>query len=148
MVYQTPNAKNAKSDSCWDLIKHIKTFLKHGLMFLLAFCLVLSPNFIKISAEDVNWTEVANTGNGIQFIDAKSIKYKNNDILYVLSKYSELNPDNQKIINTNTYLMAIDCENRLFSKLPVNSDLIKVKKWDAPINDKLIKKTIINSCSY
>ena len=44
--------------------------------------------------------------------------------------------------------MAIDCEKRLFSKFPVNADLKQVKSWDKPINNKLIKKTIINTCSY
>ena len=69
-------------------------------------------------------------------------------MLSVRTKYSEINPDNQEIVNTSLYLMAIDCDNRLFSKLPVNGDLKQVKKWNKPINDKFIKKMIINSCSY
>ena len=44
--------------------------------------------------------------------------------------------------------MAVDCENRLFSKLPVNGELKQVKTWEEPSNNKLIKKTIINSCSF
>ena len=44
--------------------------------------------------------------------------------------------------------MAIDCENRLFSKFPVNTNLKQVKNWEDPINNKLIKKAIMNSCSY
>ena len=60
-----------------------------------------------------------------------------------MTKYSEVNPEDQNIINTTSYLMAIDCENRLFSKLPVNGEIKQVKNWENPINDKLIKKTII-----
>jgi hypothetical protein len=100
-----------------------------------------------MSAE-IDWIEVDKTTNGIQFIDSNSIKYNNRGFLSVLTKYSEINPDDQTIVSTNSYLMAIDCENRLFSKLPVNGRLDQVKNWDKPINDKLIKKTIINSCSY
>lgn len=44
--------------------------------------------------------------------------------------------------------MAIDCEKRLYSKVPENGDLKKVKNWENPINNKLIKKTIINCCSF
>ena len=105
-------------------------------------------SFDKISAEEINWTEVANTTNGIQYIDAKSIKYNNKGMLSVITKYSEFNPENKETINTTLYLMAIDCENRLFSKLPLNGQLNQVKNWSKPIDDKLIKNTILNSCSY
>ncbi len=148
MEDQIRETENATSTSCWSVMKHLNMGLKQGLIFCFISFLMLFSSLNKISAEEVNWTEVANTTNGIQFIDTKSIKYNNRGILSVLSKYSEIDPDDQKIINTNLYLMAIDCENRLFSKLPVNSELKQVKKWDTPINDKLIKKTIINSCSY
>ncbi len=91
-------------------------------------------------ADEINWVEVAKINNQIQSIDVNSIKYNNEGFLSVLMKYSET--------NTNTYLMAIDCENRLFSKLPVNGELKQVKKWIKPNDDKLIKTTIINSCFY
>mgnify|MGYP004415566593 FL=1 len=92
--------------------------------------------------------EVGKTNNEIQFIDSNSIKYNNRGFLSVLTKYSEINPDDQIVISTNSYLMAIDCENRLFSKLPVDGELNQVKNWEEPTNNKLIKRTIINSCSY
>ena len=90
----------------------------------------------------------ANINNHIQYIDSSSIKYNNEGLLSVVTKYSETNAEDQEIINTNSYLMAIDCENRLFSQLPVNGDPKQVKNWIKPIEDKLIKTTIINSCSY
>ncbi len=99
-------------------------------------------------ADEINWVEVANINNQIQSIDINTIKYNNEGFLSVLMKYSETNIADQEIENTNTFLMAIDCENRLFSKLPVNGELKQVKNWIKPIDDKLIKKTIINSCFY
>ena len=117
------------------------------ILFIFSFFIFLS-GFIKLSAEDIDWIEVGKTSNGIQLIDANSIKYNNRGFLSVITKYSEINPEDQTIISTNSYLMAVDCENRLFSKLPVNGELKQVKSWDEPTNDKLIKKTIINSCSY
>ena len=77
-----------------------------------------------------------------------SIKYNNKDLLSVIIKYAKIDPKDQQIINSNSYLMAIDCKNRLFSKLPINAELKQVKNWTNPINDKLIKKTILNTCSY
>ena len=65
-----------------------------------------------------------------------------------MAKRSVIDPDDQTVMNNDPFLIAIDCENRLFSKLPVNSKLDQVKNWNEPINDKLIKRTIIKSCSY
>ena len=114
-----------------------------GIIFLMFF----SYSF-KLSADDVEWIEVSKASNEFIFIDPNSINYDNRGFLSVMTKYSEVNPEDQNIINTASYLMAIDCENRLFSKLPVNGEIKQVKNWENPINDKLIKKTIMNSCSY
>ena len=122
--------------------------IKHVLFFGLISFLIFFSEFDKFSAAEINWIEVANTSNELQYIDVDSIKYNNNGFLSVITKYTEVNPEDHEIINTNSYLIAVDCENRLFSKLPVNGDLKQVKNWDSPLNNKLIKKTIINSCSY
>ena len=118
------------------------------LLFGFSSFLIFFASFITLSAEDINWLEVYKTNNGRQFIDTNSIKYNNKGFLSVITKYSEVNPEDQSIISSNSYLMAVDCENRLFSKLPVNGELKQVKTWEEPTNNKLIKKTIINSCSY
>jgi len=127
---------------------NLRVFIKQAFIFCFFSFLIFLSSFNKLVSAEIDWIEVAKTTNGIQFIDSNSIKYNNRSILSVLTKYSEINPDDQTIVSTNSYLMAIDCENRLFSKLPVNSKLDQVKNWDEPIKDKLIKKTIINSCSY
>ena len=114
-----------------------------GIIFLMFF----SYSF-KLSADEIEWIEVSKADNEFIFIDPNSINYDNRGFLSVMTKYSEVNPEDQNIINTASYLMAIDCENRLFSKLPVNGEIKQVKNWENPINDKLIKKTIMNSCSY
>ena len=102
----------------------------------------------KLSADEIEWIEVSNAANEFIFIDPNSINYDNRGFLSVMTKYSEVNPEDQNIINTASYLMAIDCENRLFSKLTEKSDLNDLKNWTNPINDILIKKTIINACAY
>ena len=124
----------------------LKKLLKQSLIFFIFSCLIFFSSFTKLSAEEINWVEVGKTNNGIQFVDINSIKYNNSGLLSVLTKYSELTQDDKNIISTNSYLMAIDYENRLFSKLPVDGDIKQVKNWIKPINDKLMKATIINSC--
>ena len=114
-----------------------------GIIFLMFFSYCF-----KLSADEIEWIEVSKAANELIFIDPNSINYDNRGFLSVMTKYSEVNPEDQNIINTASYLMAIDCENRLFSKLPVNGEIKQVKNWENPINDKLIKKTIMNSCSY
>lgn len=125
-------------------IKNIKKVFICGVVFFF----ISFYSSINLSAEQINWIEVANTNNEIQYIDPNSIKYNNTDLLSVIIKYSKINPEDQEIINTHSYLMAVDCENRLFSKLPLGGELKLVKKWETPTDNKLIKKTIINSCSY
>ena len=129
-------------------MRDLKNRIK-DLCFLCVFSvLIFLSGFIKLSAEEINWIEVANISNEIQLIDIDSIKYNNKGFLSVVTKYVEINPEDNKIINTNSYLMAIDCENRLYSKLPVNTELKQVRNWTNPVNDRLNKTTIINSCSY
>ena len=101
-----------------------------------------------IFADDIEWIEVSKTNNEILSINPNSIKYNNKGFLSVIAKHSEIDPGNQTFITNEHFLMAIDCENRLFSKFPANAELKQVKNWENPINDKLIKTTIINSCSY
>ncbi len=99
-------------------------------------------------AEEIEWLEVSKTNNELLFINPNSIKYNNKGFLSVIAKHAAIDPDDQSIKNDDQFLMAIDCENRLFSKFPANANLKQVKKWESPIDNKLIKKTIINSCSY
>ncbi len=122
--------------------------LKHGLIILfLLFSIIITIPF-KSFAEENNWIEVSKINNELVFIDPNSIKYNNKGFLSVITKYSQINPEDLKIENSDSFLMAIDCKNRLFSKLPVNGELKQVKNWQNPIDNKLIKKTIVNSCSY
>jgi len=126
----------------------MQNHVKQILIFCFLSSLIFLSVFNKLSAAQINWVEVDKTNNGIQFIDSNSIKYNNKGILSVTTKFTEINPSDQAILSTDSYLMAVDCENRLFSKLPLNGELKQVKSWQKPNNEKLIKKTIINSCSY
>ena len=123
-------------------------YFKKVFFFLLFSFLISFSFYLKVSADELNWIEVAKTSNEIQFIDPNSIKYNNKGFLSVITKYSIINPEDNSITHTDSYLMAIDCENRIFSKLPIYAEVKEVKNWEQPISNKLIKKTIINSCSY
>ena len=125
-----------------------RNFLHQGLLFCCIFVLILFSSSVSLSADEIEWLEASRINNEIISINLNSIKYNNKGFLSVIVKHSEIDPNYQTIINDNPYLMAIDCENRLFSKFPVNAYLNKVKSWENPINNKLIKKTIIASCSY
>ena len=132
----------------YKIMMNLRKYIKNGLIFFGVSFLIFFSGVINLSAEEIDWVEVAKTNDQIQFIDSNSIKYNNRGFLSVIIKYSEINQEDQKIINTNSYLMAIDCENRLFSKLPLNGEIKQVKNWVNPSNDKLIKRTIMNTCSY
>ena len=132
----------------YKIMMNLRKYIKNVLMFFVVSFLIFFSGVINLSAEEIDWVEVAKTNDQIQFIDSNSIKYNNRGFLSVIIKYSEINQEDQKIINTNSYLMAIDCENRLFSKLPLNGEIKQVKNWVNPSNDKLIKRTIMNTCSY
>ncbi len=117
----------------------LKDLFKPFFIFAFIFINVFLP-FVGLRAADShNWSKVASVSNGIQFIDTSTLKYKKG-LLFVLAKYSELNPDNQDILNTNIFEMKIDCENRLFK--------LEGEKWQATKGDKLFTETIMNSCTY
>ena len=123
-------------------------YIKRLFIFCCLSCLVIFSCSVLTYANQTVWTEVGNANNEIQFIDSNSIKYNSKGNLSVITKYSEINPEDHITINTSSYLLAVDCENRLFSKLSLDSELKQVEKWEKPLNNKLIKKTIISSCSY
>ena len=126
----------------------LKNGIKYGLIYLCVLLSIITSTSFKVYAEEINWIEVSKINNELVFIDPNSIKYNNKGFLSVITKYSEINPEDLKITNSDSFLMAFDCENRLYSKLPVNGDLKQVKNWKNPIDNKLIKNTIVNSCSY
>ena len=127
---------------------NIRNYIHQWLMFFVIFSLIYFSSSIKLFAEEIQWIEVSKTNNELLSINPDSIKYNNKGVLSVLAKLSEIDPDDQTVLYKDSFLMAIDCEKRLFSKFPVNADLKQIKISEKPINNKLIKKTIINSCSY
>ena len=126
----------------------LRNHIHKGLLFCCIFFLIFFIYSFKTFAEEIVWLEVSKTDNELLSINHNSIKYNNNGLLFVIAKHSEIDSDHQTIINDDPFLMAIDCENRLFSKFPANAELKQVKNWEKPVNNKLIKRTIINSCSY
>ena len=127
---------------------NLSNLIKQSIFVCFLSLLLFLSSYTKLSAAEVNWIQVAEINNKIEFIDTNSIKYDNKGLLSVLIKTSEINENDKNIIDTNSYLMAVDCENRVFGKLPINGQPKQLKKWQKPDNDKLIKQTIISSCSY
>ena len=123
-----------------------RKWLGHQLILCFISVLIFFSSYMRLFADEIKWKQVANTINEIQFIDSNSIKY-NKGILSLITKYSEINPEDGENITSDSYLLAIDCENRLYSRLPLNTELKQVKTWIKP-SDKLIKTTILNSCTY
>ena len=117
------------------------------LLFYFISFIVFFSSPLRINSVEIEWSEVSKTNKELLSIAPKSIKYNSRGFLTVIAKHSEIDSESQTL-NNDTFLMAIDCENRLFSKFPVSTDLKQVKNWESPIDNKLIKKTIINTCSY
>ena len=129
------------------MITH-KNCINQLLSFSFSIVLIVFSFPLMLLAQEIKWLEVSKTNNEVIFIEPSSIHYDNRGFLSVIIKQSDVDPEDQKIINTDSYLMAIDCDNRLYSKLPVTGNIKQVKNWKNSLNDMLIKKTIINSCSY
>ncbi len=126
----------------------LRNYIQQVLLIFCILFLIFFSSSLQIFADEIEWLEVSKINNELLYINPNSIKYSNKGFLSVTAKYSGIDSDDQNVINNEPFLMAIDCENRLFSKFPANSDLKQVKKWENPINNKLIKKSIINACSY
>tara|TARA_B100000579_G_C22505741_1_gene699105 strand:+ start:14 stop:400 length:387 start_codon:yes stop_codon:yes gene_type:complete len=126
---------------------YIGNAVKQGIAFFCMLLLIFSSYSSNSFAAETKWLEVSRIDNQFLSIDKNSIKYNNRGFLSVVTKYSEINPEDNEIINSESFLMAIDCEKRLFSKLPVNGNIQQVKNWETSIDNKLIKTSIINSCS-
>jgi hypothetical protein len=126
----------------------LRNYVHQALLFCCIVSLIFFSSSFKIFAVEMEWLEVSKTDNELLSINPNSIKYNNKGVLSVMAKQSVIDLDDNSVINANPFLLAIDCEKRLFSKFPENADLKEVKNWENPINNKLIKKTIIKSCSY
>ncbi len=126
----------------------LRNYIQHLFVIFSIILLIFFSSSFKMFANEIDWLEVSKTNNELLAIKPNSIKYNNKGYLSVIAKQSMIDPDDQSVIKNESFLMAIDCENRLFSKFPVNADLRQVKNWENPINNTLIKKTIVNSCSY
>ena len=119
-------------------------------IFLLVciFFLVFFSSILHVYAEEIEWFEVSRSNSELLSINSNSIKYHNNGFLSVMAKHTEMDPHDKTKLNDDTFLMAIDCDKRLFSKFPIKATLKQVKIWENPVNNKLVKETIIKSCSF
>ena len=127
---------------------NLRNHVHQGFLFCCISFLIFFSFSFKILADQIEWLEVSKTDNELLSINPNSIKYNNKGFLSVIAIHSEFDPEGKTFINDEPFLMAIDCENRFYSKFSANSDLKQVKNWENAINNKLIKKSIINCCAY
>jgi len=120
------------------MIRSVSLFKALSSLYFISLVLFLIPNY-SLSAEINKWDKVASNGSEIQYISPESIKYKKG-ILSLITEHTEVNPDTDDVIRTNTYAISIDCQNRLFK-------MDKSTKWENP-TDILMKNTVIKSCTY
>ena len=79
----------------------IRKYLHQRLLICCIFFLILFSSSFKIFAKEIEWLEVSKANNELISINPDSIKYNNKGFLSVLAKYSEIDPDNQTIINND-----------------------------------------------
>ena len=129
-------------------MKSLKDFMNWMAMIFFASLILIFPSTIFAVSEARNWEQVAQTTTGIQYVDIGSASYDSKGFLSVFTKYQKLNEESQEIISTDIYEMGIDCEKRLYKDISINGVTQSTSTWQNPFEDKLIKKTIIKSCSF
>ncbi len=120
--------------------------LIYTLTFII-FILLYPVNSASFAKSD-NWQQVASTEDRRQFIDTETIIYDSKGILSVFTRYSDINAEGNINLPSNSYLIKIDCQRRLYKQTNSNDKQSQAGKWLDSKDNKLIKQTIINSCTY
>ena len=83
---------------------YLRNHIYHGLVFCCIFLLILIFSTFKVFAEEIEWLVVSKTNSELISIKSNSIKYNNKGFLSVIAKHSEIDPDDQTVINTDAFL--------------------------------------------
>ena len=84
----------------------LRNFLHRQLIFHCVFLLIFFSSSFRILAVEIDWLEVSRTNNELLYINPNSIKYSNKGFLSVIAKQSEIDPDDQTLINENPFITA------------------------------------------
>ena len=82
-----------------DLRNHIH----QGTLICCIFFLIFFSSPFMIFADEIEWLEVSKTNNELLSINPNSIKYNNKGFLSAIAKYSVIDPEDQTIINDDSF---------------------------------------------
>ena len=95
---------------------------------------------------NINWVQISEMPEGIQYIDRESINNKGRGIIELSTKYLRIDTNDSKGIEENIYTMRINCLTNKFKDISVNGKKNLTAKWEAPNGDKLLDDVILDGC--
>ena len=118
----------------------------------LIFKILLTSLFIFIfsfkvnAANNVDWVLLKENSDGKEWLDKGSLKIINTNEISILTKYEK--PDDKKNkVETNLYVMRINCETNEYKDTSINGIYNFNSKWQTSDGDELIDLVIERSCT-
>jgi hypothetical protein len=122
-------------------------FLK-GLLFAAALLFLLSLiQPLPVFAGPVDWQEVDPTSDGRQWWDKGSLRLNRKGELTVLSRFSATPDESGKTATGSLYVMALDCDEKLYKDLQVNGLPKPRADWQLVGSEDLIAEVLEQSCA-
>jgi hypothetical protein len=122
-------------------------FLK-GLLFAAALLFLLSViQPLPVFAGPVDWQEVDPTSDGRQWWDKGSLRLNRKGELTVLSRFSATPDESGKTATGSLYVMALDCDEKLYKDLQVNGLPKPRADWQLVGSEDLIAEVLEQSCA-
>jgi len=122
-------------------------FLK-GLLFAAALLFLLSLiQPLPVFAGPVDWQEVDPTSAGRQWWDKGSLRLNRKGELTVLSRFSATPDESGKTATGSLYVMALDCDEKLYKDLQVNGLPKPRADWQLVGSEDLIAEVLEQSCA-
>jgi hypothetical protein len=119
-------------------------FLLCGFTLLLSICLI-QPK--PLWAGPVDWQEVNPTSAGKQWWDKGSLRLNRKGELTVLSRFSPSADASSKTASGKLFVMALDCDERLYKDLQVNGLPRPHANWQLVGAEDLIAEVLEQACS-
>ncbi len=113
-----------------------------ALLFLLS---VIQP--LPVFAGPVDWQEVDPTSAGRQWWDKGSLRLNRKGELTVLSRFSATPDESGKTATGSLYVMALDCDEKLYKDLQVNGLPKPRADWQFVGSEDLIAEVLEQSCA-
>ena len=122
-------------------------FLK-GLLFAAALLFLLSViQPLPVFAGPVDWQEVDPTSDGRQWWDKGSLRLNRKGELTVLSRFNATPDESGKTATGSLYVMALDCDEKLYKDLQVNGLPKPRADWQLVGSEDLIAEVLEQSCA-